>query len=230
MAYDFRANQVRLNRIISSGSAIYVYASSSATNYQGVPTFPTTNIGTDVFLFVSGSSHAKTLFGGDVTVSGALGVIGAISGSISGTMDGNPYIIGSGITVNYNSLGQYELTSSAGIPSTLITYGDSINRGSGSISGLFGLSAGQIGKYEVQIIAKDSSGTDGATWKYSVSCFYPMLGSFSFIGVNELTFDHTPSANVWDVNFNNSGEIELTGSTSTLGTLFYTQISNEIIL
>lgn len=75
MAYDFRANQIRLNRIISSGSIpIYIYPSSSAADFAGnlVPSFSTAGIGTDVFLFVSGSSTAKTLFGGDVVVSGSL--------------------------------------------------------------------------------------------------------------------------------------------------------------
>ena len=67
MAYDFRANQIRLNRIISSGSVpIYVYSSGSAADFQGGLNFPTANIGSDVFLFVSGSSTEKTLFGGDV--------------------------------------------------------------------------------------------------------------------------------------------------------------------
>jgi hypothetical protein len=71
MAYDFRANQVRLNRIISSGSIpIIIYPASSATNFQGGKNFP--DPGSDVFLFVSGSSTAKTAFGGDVVVSGSL--------------------------------------------------------------------------------------------------------------------------------------------------------------
>ena len=84
MTYDFRANQVRLNRIISSGSIpIIIYASSSATDLQGGKTFP--DPGSDVFLFVSGSSTAKTLFGGDVV----------ISGSVSGSTGGFTYLSGS---------------------------------------------------------------------------------------------------------------------------------------
>lgn len=83
MAYDFRANQIRLNRIISSGSVpIYVYSSGSAADFQGGINFPTTNIGSDVFLFVSGSSTAKTLLGGDTVVSGTINAIGAITASI----------------------------------------------------------------------------------------------------------------------------------------------------
>ena len=81
MTYDFRANQVRLNRIISSGSIpILIYPSSSATNFQGGKTFP--DPGSDVFLFVSGSSTAKTVFGGDAVVSSSLKVLGPITASI----------------------------------------------------------------------------------------------------------------------------------------------------
>ena len=83
MAYDFRANQIRLNRIVSSGSVpIYVYSSGSAADFQGGLNFPTANIGSDVFLFVSGSSTAKTLVGGDIVVSGTINAIGAITASV----------------------------------------------------------------------------------------------------------------------------------------------------
>ena len=75
MAYDFRANQIRLNRIISSGSTpILIYPSSSASDLSGGQTaeFITSSVGTDVFLFVSGATDGtgKTLFGGDAVVSG----------------------------------------------------------------------------------------------------------------------------------------------------------------
>lgn len=119
MTYDFRAQQVRLNRIISSGSIpILIYASSSATDLQGGKTFQ--DPGSDVFLFISGSSTEKTLFGGDVVVSGSLNIIGSltasmISGSINNTSDGNPYIIaGQNISTNYNSSGQWEISGSVG--------------------------------------------------------------------------------------------------------------------
>jgi hypothetical protein len=75
MATDFRANQVRLNRLISSGSTpILVYPSSSASDLTGGQTaeFVTSSVGTDVFFFVSGATDGtgKSLFGGDAVVSG----------------------------------------------------------------------------------------------------------------------------------------------------------------
>lgn len=86
---DFRASQVRTNKIISSGSTgtgarILIYDISadfpSAPNYGNIDTnvFDTSNIGTDIFLYVSGTvtssaSAAKiAVFGGDVLVSGTL--------------------------------------------------------------------------------------------------------------------------------------------------------------
>lgn len=118
MAYDFRANQVRLNRIISSGSLpILVYPSSSAVDFAGnlVASFSTASVGSDVFFFVSGSSSAKSLFGGDVVSSGSIRSLSGITGSLRYTNASNtPFIIaGSDITANYNSLGQWEITGSA---------------------------------------------------------------------------------------------------------------------
>lgn len=106
MSFDFRADQVRTGRIISSGSLpLLIYPSSSAANLEGgLSQFSTASIGTDVFLYVSGSNSKLSVFGGDVRVSGS------ITGSI-GTVDGtNAFITGSGIIVNINSLKQFELT------------------------------------------------------------------------------------------------------------------------
>jgi hypothetical protein len=117
MAYDFRANQVRLNRIISSGSIpIIIYPSSSAADFAGnlVPSFSTTSIGSDVFLYVSGSSNAKTVFGGDVVSSGSFRSLKGLTGSLQYTDDSStPFIVGGpDITTNYNSLGQWEISGS----------------------------------------------------------------------------------------------------------------------
>lgn len=117
MTYDFRANQVRLNRIISSGSIpIIIYASSSATDLQGGKNFP--DPGSDVFLFVSGSSTAKTLFGGDVVVSGSLtaSIVSAsqLTGSLQNITTGVPYLVGgTNITLATSSIGQITITSTA---------------------------------------------------------------------------------------------------------------------
>jgi len=116
MAYDFRANQIRLNRIISSGSVpIYVYPSSSATNLQGGINFSTTGIGTDVFLFVSGSTTAISLFGGNVVASGSIRSFAGLTGSLRYIdASNNPFLVsGPNITANYNSLGQWEISGSA---------------------------------------------------------------------------------------------------------------------
>lgn len=85
---DFRANQVRTNKIISSGSTdtgakilIYDIAADSSVvpNYGNInqSVFNTDAIGTNVFLYVSGtvtaSSNAKiSVFGGDLFVSGTI--------------------------------------------------------------------------------------------------------------------------------------------------------------
>lgn len=109
MSFDFRADQVRTGRIISSGSSpLLIYPSSSASDLQGgLASFSTASIGSDVFLFISGSSSERSLFGGDVRVSGSL------TASIR-TVDGtNNLIVGSGITANFNSTGQWELTGSS---------------------------------------------------------------------------------------------------------------------
>jgi len=118
MTYDFRAQQVRLNRIISSGSIpILIYASSSATDLQGGKTFP--DPGSDVFLFISGSSSAKTVFGGDVVISGSLtsSIVSAsqITGSLQNITTGIPYLVGgTNITLATSSIGQITITSTAG--------------------------------------------------------------------------------------------------------------------
>jgi len=63
--------------------------------------------GSVAMTFLSASTGAE--------VTGSLKVLGGITGSLSGTVAGNPFIVaGSNITANYNSLGQWEITSSGG--------------------------------------------------------------------------------------------------------------------
>ena len=92
---DFRASQVETSKIIASGSidghsglGLVIYSGSIASNREGGLSAPHNtkmleNVGTDVFLFVSGTidkgntgtittRENVTLFGGDVVVSGTL--------------------------------------------------------------------------------------------------------------------------------------------------------------
>jgi hypothetical protein len=131
-------------------------------------------------LFVVGDGNNSTTHDvlrveqGNVQVTGSL-ISPQITGSIQYVSNTTPFIVGSnGLTVNYNGAGQYELTGSGGgsvISSSLTVTGDSVNQGSGSIGGLFTLSAGQVGKYNVQVVAIDSARTNSATWDFSVSAF-----------------------------------------------------------
>jgi hypothetical protein len=84
MAKDFKANQIRTSKIVISGSesgkpALLIYSASDATNFAGgYQSDMLTNVGSDVYLFVSGNNSSiqgndrskVTLFGGDVVVSG----------------------------------------------------------------------------------------------------------------------------------------------------------------
>jgi hypothetical protein len=61
----------------------------------------------DVFRVASGS----------VQVTGSFEVFGGITGSLNTTTNGNPFLTGSsGITANYNTIGQWELSASSKIP------------------------------------------------------------------------------------------------------------------
>ena len=93
-----------------------------------------TDVGKDVFFFVSGSASPsgtgdkKAVFGGDVTMSGSLEVIGneveitgtlkvtqGITGSITKLIDGTSYIIaGTGISVVTGSKGSITISSTGG--------------------------------------------------------------------------------------------------------------------
>jgi len=59
-----------------------IYGNEAATNYEGgISALLGTNIGTDVFLYVSGSSTKKTVFGGDLVASGTILFKGQLTGS-----------------------------------------------------------------------------------------------------------------------------------------------------
>lgn len=109
MAKDFRASQIRTNKLIASGStgtgaALLVYPSSSAADNEGGLGF-VPFAGTDTFVFVSGAINSKDtaeqgvfVIGGDLHVSGNFTVDGTGGGSGSvfvfaplGTPGGNVY-------------------------------------------------------------------------------------------------------------------------------------------
>jgi len=89
-------------------------------------------VGSDVFFFVSGSTDQKSVFGGDVVVSGSLVVNGelfaqvdlidvsgsivasdGLTGSLTSLPNGDPYLVaGPWINLATNSLGQIEISSS----------------------------------------------------------------------------------------------------------------------
>ena len=78
---DFRASQVRVNKIIASGSAsgapaLLTYSASSATDYEGnFQTNMLANVGTDAVLFVSGTKG-----GHDSKIAGSVAVFVRRSG------------------------------------------------------------------------------------------------------------------------------------------------------
>jgi hypothetical protein len=194
MAYDFRANQVRLNRIISSGSIpILIYPSSSAADFAGNldPSFSTTSIGSDVFFYVSGSSTAKTVFGGDVLSSGSLSSLKGITGSIQFTNAAStPFILGGAdITVNYNSFGQWEI--------------------SGSESNFFTSPNNNVVQTTGSLLAVGLSSSNGAQITGSLQVLGGITGSLSgTIAGNPFIVG---GANII-ANYNSLGQWEITGS------------------
>lgn len=107
MALDFRATQVRTNKIIASGStgtnaSLLIYPFSSALNLSGGldPTkFITGSIGQDAFLYVSGAigsldatTRAAVVLGGDLHISGNLRVAGTLTATIPGSASGSIFV------------------------------------------------------------------------------------------------------------------------------------------
>lgn len=227
MAYDFRANQVRLNRIISSGSIpIYIYPSSSATNFQGGINFSTAGIGSDVFLFISGSTTAKTLFGGDVSISGSLkqGVNTTASGLYSHAQgDGNSAIgesshaegtqnaaiaLGSHAEGNGTTTqGSFSHTEGGNTK----TYG-SFSHAEGYGSEAYGTGSLAAGLYTVA-----SGAVDGA---FPLTTTQAAFGKYNLQNNTVSLFvvgDGLNDSNRHDVLRVNSGSVEVTGSFRVLG-------------
>ena len=123
---DFKAKHVRTTNIIASGSqvgsepSVLIYSSSAATNsIGGRHADLLTEVGTDVFLFVSGTKLVDsngtptfsknssdrvdtTVFGGDVVISGTMyaeNILGEVDMTTTGslTVEGPLIVTGSGI-------------------------------------------------------------------------------------------------------------------------------------
>jgi len=127
MAKDFRAGQIRTTQIIASGSTastpslLIASASSPGMDYDGSGIENATlmaNVGTDVFVFVSGSKNTReavTLFGGDIVVSGTMYVdrqVVEVDGSVTGSLlvsgsliVSQSAVIYEGLVVNESGLG-----------------------------------------------------------------------------------------------------------------------------
>jgi hypothetical protein len=144
MANDFKANQIRTSQVIASGTngsnaAILLYGSQSATNTSGgYPAALISDVGSDVFLFVSGAIGSKgsigskgvTVLGGDTQISGSLfvarpslfggnviitGSLGAakITGSLQQTDNGLSYLVaGDAISIVSGTNGQIRISAS----------------------------------------------------------------------------------------------------------------------
>ena len=107
MAKDFRATQVETTKIILSGGIAsstiggIIYSGSVATNRSGgIPASMLSDVGTDVFLFVSGTKSNSdftragvTLFGGDIVVSGTMYAERQVI-EVDGIIDGDLIVTG----------------------------------------------------------------------------------------------------------------------------------------
>jgi hypothetical protein len=138
--------QVIISSTASGGSSINFFDSTTAGSVYTTGSFAfrgqelidsPSDIGTDVFFFVSGStgniSNQKSLFGGDVVVSGSLFAEGdrlemtgtilatsGFSGSLTKLTDGTSYLVaGSNITIVSQSNGSVRISSAGGGSSSL---------------------------------------------------------------------------------------------------------------
>lgn len=176
-------------------------------------------------LNLSNRHDALRVNSGSVQVTGSLFVTQTMSASI--------------ISASYVRANSIDITP---ITAQLTIGGDGVNRASGSISGLLQsgslMTAGTVGKFDIEVLAMDYNFATGASWKYSVTALWPLAGSFTVLASTEIAAEYGPTAgsynptNDWDVNFNDLGQIELTGSSPAFpsgGTSFYVQVTKKMI-
>jgi hypothetical protein len=138
MTFDFRAAQLRGNKIITSGSTgtgaklvVYDISADTASNpNQGIinpALFNTSSIGTDIFLFVSGgigqrgtaNANSIAVFGGDLVISGNLFLSG--TSNITGG-SGNTLWQSTTNNISFNT-GSVLVTGSMTVTGNFITLG-----------------------------------------------------------------------------------------------------------
>lgn len=229
MPVDFKANQIRTSQIIASGSnasnaSILVYNVSAATNDEGsyTPSLRTT-VGSDTFIFISGSINSKktttkgtALFGGDVVASGSVVVERGLSGSLTQLWDGRSYLVaGTNVTINSSSNGQVVISSTGGGGGSGDVYWTSIAAGSifttGSASATY-LSSSIGLQVTGSILTSGSFSHIG-----QIKVFTPDEGTinlYSSAGNSVLT--HVSDGNLYLTNNNNTGEVIL-GATNSGG-------------
>lgn len=179
MSRDFRTDRVRTTQIIAENAGpvqkaqIIVYPSQSATNYtSGFTPSLVTTVGTDAFLFVSGtifsrgtgSSYGTSLFGGDLVASGTILAERGLSGSLTRLADGTSYLVaGANITINSSSNGQVVISS---LGSTVSNYFTDPSSGFLNTTGSLSLAGGLGGSHTTANVGTDVffyvSGSDGS--------------------------------------------------------------------
>jgi len=189
MAIDFRANQIRVNKIISSGSSIIIYPSGAASDFAGTintSIFPQTGFGSDVFLFVSGGNARNSatrnvsVFGGVLVTSGTLYALAGLSGSLTKLNDGTNYLIGSGgISIVTNSNGSVTISFSGSSSGTSFSFSSTSIAFSGS-SGLTGSPGFYFDNNSNQLfLYADASKTSNDGLKITSSGLYRLTSSVS---------------------------------------------------
>jgi len=99
----------------NSTTAGSIFATGSVAFSGEEPITSPLNKGQDVFFYVSGSSSKKSLFGGDVVVSGSLNIAQGLSGSLTQLNDGTSYLVaGSNITITSASNGSILISGQVG--------------------------------------------------------------------------------------------------------------------
>lgn len=129
--------RVEINSVQITGSFIQTNSGSSTVGFMGNEIGSASSKGSDVFFYVSGStgttSNQKSLFGGDLVVSGSLFTEGdrlemtgtilatnGFSGSLTTLVDGTSYLVaGNNVTITSQSNGSIVISSTGGGSNTI---------------------------------------------------------------------------------------------------------------